>query len=104
VVQTQLGHELQTLHPVFPEGEDRVGFEELVDKFDEAVGTISAEVNVEGVVNRVFLGEYIVPDIVNVSSFTSMFIYSTFVLHRCKQCFPLHTFSSRHPKCCFKRI
>jgi hypothetical protein len=56
-VQTQLRHELQTLHPIFPEGEDRAGFEELVDKLDEAARVIGAKVNVEGVVNRVFLGE-----------------------------------------------
>jgi hypothetical protein len=57
MVQTQLGHDLQTLHLIFPEGEDQADFEELVDELDEAAGAIGAEVNVEGVVNRVFLGE-----------------------------------------------
>jgi hypothetical protein len=56
-VQTQLGQDLRTLHPIFPEGEDRADFEELVDELDEAVGAIGAKVNIKGVVNRVFLGE-----------------------------------------------
>jgi hypothetical protein len=56
-VQTQLGYELRTLQPVFPEGEDRVDFEELVDELNEAARAIDEEVNVEGVVNRVFLGD-----------------------------------------------
>jgi hypothetical protein len=53
VVQTQLGHELRTLHYIFLEGEDQAGFDEL----DEDIGTIGAKVDVEGVVNRVFLDE-----------------------------------------------
>jgi hypothetical protein len=56
-VQTQLGHKLWNLQPVFPEGEDRVDFEELIDELDKAVGAISAEVDVEGIVNRIFLDE-----------------------------------------------
>lgn len=62
MVQTQLRHEVRTLQPGFPEGEDQADFEELVDKLDEAVGAIGAVVNVEGEVNRVFLGESIVSD------------------------------------------
>lgn len=57
MMQTQLGHDLRTPHPVFPEGEDRADFKEIVNELDEAAGAIGAEVDVEGVINRVFLGE-----------------------------------------------
>jgi hypothetical protein len=57
VVQTQLGHELRTLHPIFLEGEDQAGFNELVVELDEATGIIDAEIYIEDVVNRVFLDE-----------------------------------------------
>jgi hypothetical protein len=56
-VQTQLSHELRTLQPAFPKGENRADFEELVDELDEATWAIGDEVDVKGVVNRVFLDD-----------------------------------------------
>ena len=55
-VQSQLEYDLWHFHSAIPEGEDRRVLKELVLEFDEAARTISAEVNVEAVVNRVFLG------------------------------------------------
>ena len=57
MVQTLLGHELHNVQLVFLEGEARVDFEELVYKLDGATGVNSLEVDVEGVVNKVFLGD-----------------------------------------------
>jgi len=57
MVQTLLGHELRNVQLVFLEGEARVDFEELVYKLGGAAGVNSLEVDVEGVVNKVFLGD-----------------------------------------------
>ena len=57
MVQTLLGHELRNVQLVFLEGEARVDFEELIYKLDGAAGVNSLEVDVEGVVNKVFLGD-----------------------------------------------
>ena len=57
MVQTLLGHELRNVQLVFLEGEARVDFEELVHKLDGAASVNSLEVDVEGVVNKVFLGD-----------------------------------------------
>ena len=57
MVQTLLGHELRNVQLVFLEDEARVDFEELVYKLGGAAGVNSLEVDVEGVVNKVFLGD-----------------------------------------------
>jgi len=41
------GHKLRLLEPVFPKGEGRADFEELVDELDEATGAIGNKVEVE---------------------------------------------------------
>jgi hypothetical protein len=53
-VQTQLGHELHFLQPIFPEGEGQADLEELVDELDEAAGAISDVVDADCVINKVF--------------------------------------------------
>lgn len=57
VVQSQLGHDLRGFQLVIPEGEDHDDLEKLVLEFDEAAGAISVEVDIAGVVSRVFLGD-----------------------------------------------
>ena len=57
VVQTCTGHNLLLLEPVFPEGEGREGFDNLVVQFDVAANAITNEVSADSVVTKVFLGE-----------------------------------------------
>jgi len=45
------------LQPIFPEGKDREGLDELVEEFDKAAHTISNEVSADSVVNKVLLGD-----------------------------------------------
>ena len=47
MLQTQLRHGLRNMQPVFPKGEGRADFEELVDELDEATGAIGNKVEVE---------------------------------------------------------
>ena len=55
MVQTLSGNDLQTLHPIFPEGEGREDFEELAEELDVVAGSISIEINKQTIVNMVFL-------------------------------------------------
>jgi len=55
VVHTQYGNDLRTLHPIFPQGNSRENFGELIGEFDGAATTIGEEVNTDNVVNKVFL-------------------------------------------------
>ena len=57
VVQTCTGHNLLLLEPVFPEGEGRAGFDDLVVQFDVTTNAIANEVSADSVVTKVFLGE-----------------------------------------------
>jgi len=57
VAQTCTGHNLLLLEPVFPEGEGRAGFDDLVVQFDVTANTIANEVSADSVVTKVFLGE-----------------------------------------------
>ena len=57
VAQTYIGHNLLLLEPVFPEGEGRAGFDDLVVQFDVTANAIANEVSVDSVVTKVFLGE-----------------------------------------------
>ena len=57
VSQTYTGHNLLLLEPVFPEGEGRAGFDNLVVQFDVSANTIINEVSADSVVTKVFLGE-----------------------------------------------
>jgi len=55
--QTCTGHNLLLLEPVFPEGEGRAGFDDLVVQFDVVTNAIANEVRADSVVTKVFLGE-----------------------------------------------
>ena len=55
VAQTYTGHNLLLLQPVFPEGEGRAGFDDLVVQFDVTANAIANEVSVDSVVTKVFL-------------------------------------------------
>ena len=57
VAQTCTGHNLLLFEPVFPEGEERVGFNDLIVQFDVTVNAITNEVSADSVVTKVFLGE-----------------------------------------------
>jgi len=57
MVQTQSGNDLQTLHPVFPQGEACEDFEELVDEIDGVAASNAWEIKVNTIVNAVFLGD-----------------------------------------------
>jgi len=57
VVQTCTGHNLLLLEPVFPEGEGRASFDDLVVQFDVTANAIANEVSSDSVVTKVFLGE-----------------------------------------------
>ena len=57
VAQTCIGHNLLLLEPVFPEGEGRAGFDDLVVQFDVVTNAIANEVSSDSVVTKVFLGE-----------------------------------------------
>ena len=50
-------HNLLLLEPVFPKGEGRAGFDDLVVQFDVAANAIANEVSADSVVTKVFLGE-----------------------------------------------
>ena len=58
VAQTCTGHNLLLLEPVFPEGEGRAGFDNLIVQFDVIANTIANKVSVDSVVTKVFLCEY----------------------------------------------
>ena len=57
MAQTYTGHNLLLLEPVFPEGEGRAGFDDLVVQFDVVTNAIANEVRADSVVTKVFLGE-----------------------------------------------
>ena len=57
MAQTCTGHNLLLLEPVFPEGEGRAGFDDLVVQFDVTANAITNEVSADSVVTKVFLGE-----------------------------------------------
>ena len=57
VAQTCTRHNLLLLEPVFPEGEGRTSFDDLVLQFDVTANTIANEVSSDSVVTKVFLGE-----------------------------------------------
>ena len=57
MAQTCNGHKLHLLEPVFPEGEDWAGFDELVMQFHVAADAIGNDVSTDSVVKRVFLSE-----------------------------------------------
>jgi len=46
------------LEPVFPKGEGRAGFDELIVLFDVAADAIGNEVSADSVVNKVFISEH----------------------------------------------
>jgi hypothetical protein len=48
---------LHLLEPIFPGGEDRVGFDELIMQFHVATDAIGNDVSADSVVKRVFLSE-----------------------------------------------
>ena len=54
MVQTLSGKDLRTLHPIFPEGEEREEFEELVDDLGMVGTTIAEDVSLDAVVANVF--------------------------------------------------
>ena len=57
MAQTCTWHNLLLLEPVFPEGEGRAGFDDLVVQFDVVTNAIANEVRADSVVTKVFLGE-----------------------------------------------
>ena len=57
MAQTCTRHNLLLLEPVFPEGEGRAGFDDLVVQFDVVTNAIANEVRADSVVTKVFLGE-----------------------------------------------
>ena len=57
MAQTYTGHNLLLLEPVFPEGEGRAGFDDLVVQFDVTANAIANEVSADSVVTKVFLCE-----------------------------------------------
>ena len=57
MAQTCTGHNLLLLEPVFPEGEGRAGFDDLIVQFDVSANTIVNVVSADSVVTKVFLGE-----------------------------------------------
>jgi len=57
VVQTCTGHNLLLLEPIFPEGEGRAGFNDLIVQFDETANAIANEISTDSFVTKVFLGE-----------------------------------------------
>ena len=54
VLQTLFRNDLRTLHPIFPEGEEREEFEELVDDLDIVATAIAEDVNIDSVINTIF--------------------------------------------------
>jgi len=57
MVQTLSGNDLQTLHPIFPEGEGQEDFEELVDDLGIVASTIGEEVSLDAVVSNFLADE-----------------------------------------------
>ena len=57
MVQTLFGNDLRTLHPIFPEGEEREEFEELADDLGMVATTIAEDVSLDSVVSNVFADE-----------------------------------------------
>ena len=57
VVQTLSKKDLWTLQPVFPLGQAREEFEELVDDLDGVTTVISDEIHVGNVINNAFTDE-----------------------------------------------
>ena len=54
MVQTLSRNDLRTLHPIFPEGEEREEFEELVDDLDIVATAIAEDVNIDSVISNIF--------------------------------------------------
>ena len=54
VVQTLSGNDLRTLHPIFPEGEAREEFNELVDDLGMVATAITEDVRLDAVISNVF--------------------------------------------------
>ena len=57
MVQTLSGNDLRTLHPIFPEGEEREEFEELADDLGMVATAIAEDVSLDSVVSNVFADE-----------------------------------------------
>ena len=57
VAQPYTRHNLILLEPVFPEGEGRAGFDDLIVQFDVTANAIANEISADSVVTKVFLGE-----------------------------------------------
>ena len=57
MAQPYTRHNLILLEPVFPEGEGRAGFDDLVVQFDVTANAIANEVSNDSVVTKVLLGE-----------------------------------------------
>ena len=57
VVQILSGNDLRTLHPIFPEGEAREDFEELVDDLGVVATAIEEEVSLDAVISNVLADE-----------------------------------------------
>jgi len=55
VAQTCTRQKLLLLEPVFPKGEGRAGFDELIVLFDVAADAIGNEVSADSVVNKVLV-------------------------------------------------
>jgi len=57
VVETQFENDLHTLHHVFPEGEAREDFEELINDLGMVATIIGEEVNVDTIISNIFIEE-----------------------------------------------
>ena len=57
MVQTLSGNDLRTLHPIFPEGEEREEFDELVDDLGVVATTIAEDVSLDAVISNVFVDD-----------------------------------------------
>ena len=57
MVQTLSRHDLRTLHQIFPEGEAREDFEELVDDLGVVAAAIEEEVSLDAVISNVLADE-----------------------------------------------
>ena len=54
MVQTLSGNDLRTLHPIFPEGEEREEFEELADDLGVVATAIAEDVSLDAVISNIF--------------------------------------------------
>ena len=57
MVQTLSGNNLRTLHPTFPEGEEREEFDELVDDLGVVATAIAEDVSLDAVISNVFVDD-----------------------------------------------